>query len=416
MRVLFISNYYPPYEVGGYEQLCRDVVEQFKARGYQVEVLTSNRGVTKDTVPLPGVRRVLRLQLDFASRLSPVLQFLLVRRAAHRHNLSCFTELVRALKPDVVFIWNLQGLPISIAVAAEDLPGVTVTYWLAGYTPAEPDDYERYWLVSPKKRTFLHWLKKWIAQLALTQMQSEGRPRPVMHHVAVVSEFIRRKGLAEGVLPEHTSVIYNGVEVEQFFQPVIQKVDGPFKLLLAGRVSADKGIHTAIAALAYLYVQEKLTDIHLTIAGSGPADYLAKLRTQVANQAIEKQVTFSDWLPREQMPGLMQQHHGLLLPTEHPEPFARVVLEAMAAGLVVVAALTGGTSEIVRENETGLTFPSGDSSALAKQIQCLYDDAALRYRIAQAGQALVCEQFSLSRMVDNLETFLYRAIQEDRKL
>ncbi len=415
MRILFITNYYPPYEVGGYEQLCRDVVEQFRAHGHLIEVLTSNRGVNSGTVPVPGIHRVLRQQVDPASRLPIILQFFLVRRAAERHNRRCLARAVQSFHPEIVFIWNLQGLPLSIALAAEDLPGITVAYWLAGYTPAEPDDYWRYWQRAPKERLYLSRLKQLAANLAIAQMRREGGDiHPKMRHVAVVSRFMREKGLAEGTLPEHAMVIYNGVEIEQFFRPVAESVTGPFKLLFAGRVSPDKGVHTAIAAMAHLQQEEAFANVQLTIAGSGPAGYVDELQRQVARAHLTAQVSFCGWLPREKMPDLMKFHHGLLLPTEHPEPFARVVLEAMAAGLVVIGASTGGTGEIVRDGETGLTFPPGDSAALASQIKRLYLDSAFRRRLAQAGQTLVCEQFSLGRMVDNLEAFLQQAMEEDK--
>ncbi|NLT73864.1 MAG: glycosyltransferase family 4 protein, partial [Chloroflexi bacterium] len=51
MRILFLTNYYPPYEVGGYEQLCRDMVVALSARGHVCEVLTSTSGVVRGVPP-----------------------------------------------------------------------------------------------------------------------------------------------------------------------------------------------------------------------------------------------------------------------------------------------------------------------------------------------------------------------------
>ncbi len=90
-----------------------------------------------------------------------------------------------------------------------------------------------------------------------------------------------------------------------------------------------------------------------------------------------------------------------------------MVLEAMANGLTVISTLTGGTGEIVKHGETGLTFPAGDSAALAQQIKRLANDSALRIKLAECGQALVLENFSLDRMVENCERLLNEA-QTDR--
>jgi glycosyltransferase involved in cell wall biosynthesis len=78
----------------------------------------------------------------------------------------------------------------------------------------------------------------------------------------------------------------------------------------------------------------------------------------------------------------------------------------MAAGLVVVGAPTGGTGEILKEGKTGLTFPAGDAAALAAQIVRLVKEPGRRRRLARAGQTRVVEDFSFTRMVDELETTL----------
>jgi len=55
LRILFVSNYYPPYEVGGYEQLCRDVAMRLAERGHQIQGLTSERGVRPGEIALESL-------------------------------------------------------------------------------------------------------------------------------------------------------------------------------------------------------------------------------------------------------------------------------------------------------------------------------------------------------------------------
>jgi glycosyltransferase involved in cell wall biosynthesis len=409
MKVLVLSNYYPPCEQGGYEQLCRDVVERLGQRGYEVAVLTSNlQPPANGRSESPAVYRLLRLQPRRNRWLLP--QFFLTRRRDEAYNRQCLRQLMGELRPDVVFFWNLQFLPRSLAVDAEAMPGAAVAYWLAGYTPAEPDEFWLYWQSLPAaglKRT----LKSLLAGYALRQMRAEGKPpAPRMDHVAVVSDYYRRKSVAAGWLPAHAGVIYNGVEVEAFYRPVRPRLAEPLRLLQAGRVSPDKGVDTAIEAVAQLVNERGVHDVLLTVAGSGTADYEAELLATADRLGIGPYVIFTGWLPREQMPALMGRSHVLLLPTPHQEPFARVVLEGMAAGLAVVATLTGGTGEIVTPEETGLTFAAGDSRQLAEQLQRLAEDDNLRCSLAQAGQRVVQEQYSLDRMVDGLEGLLAEAV------
>ena len=413
MKILFISNYYPPYEVGGYEQLCRDIAGRFAERGHQVQVLTSDRGVRqRGSLLESGTHRVLRFVPDYEARLSAGLQFWLTRRRDQAHNVRSVRSVVQEFDPDAIFVWNLYGLPKAIALEAEAAPRAGVAYWLAGESPAEPDEFERYWLRSARN-PIIRPFKSMAASLALALLHAERKPlRPQLRHVAVVSEFMRQQGMSRGTLPDHTQVIYNGVELHLFQRPVRTVTDGTLTLLQAGRVSADKGVHTTIEAVGYLSQQCGINNIRLVVAGSGPGEYAAGLQQMAEQYGIADKVAFLGWQPRDKMPDIMAHCEVLVLPTENQEPFARVVLEAMAGGLTVISTLTGGTSEIVQPGITGLTFPPGDSAALARQIQVLAVDLQLRVRLATAAQQRVLERFGLERMVDNCERLLQEACRD----
>ncbi len=142
MKILFISNYYPPYERGGYEQLCRDVVLRLIKRGHQIEVLISNHGVKGgESLNESGVRRELRLQPIYKLPQSVASQFFRQRRSDEVYDLECLHAMIKEFQPEVIFFWNMQHLPRVLALEAEKTPGVGVAYWLAGYTPAEPDEF-----------------------------------------------------------------------------------------------------------------------------------------------------------------------------------------------------------------------------------------------------------------------------------
>lgn len=415
MKILLLSNYYPPHEVGGYEQLCRDVAERLAERGHTSAVLTSDRGVVEgQKAQEPGIHRLLRIQPEPGTRLGTVGQFFLTRRQAEAHNRSVFRSIVQQLRPDVVFIWNLQGLPQELTIDAEALPGVAVAYWLAGYTPAEPDLFWRYWTHPPSQRSFLNETKGMLSRIALAQMRRECKPaRPQMRHVAVVSDYMRRKGLAENTLPAHAEVIYNGVEIDSFYRPAPPPdAPPPINLLLAGRVSTDKGIHVAVEAVGKLAQARPQRAFRLLIAGSGPAEYLAQLQQLAASYDVTDLISFLGWLPRERMPELMHACHVLVLTSIYPEAFARVVIEGMAAGLAVVGTLVGGTDEVLENEVTGLACAAEDSTDLARQLGRLLDDPQLRYRLACQGQETVLTHYTLEHMVEQLEVLLERAVAE----
>ena len=408
MRILFITNYYPPYEVGGYELLCRDVAQRLARRGHAIHVLTSDRGVSREApAEGPDISRILHRSPDFDAPTGAAIQFFFSRPNIEVENRRCLHRVIDQFRPDVISIWNVEDLPRCLALEAESLPGIGVAYWVASRSAAEPDEYWHYWM-APAQNPWIRPIKRLAGWLALL-MRGNRAIRPQMSHVAAVSEYLRNKGVSEGTLPSHARVICNGVEIEQFYRPVVKQIVGPLRLLQAGRVTEDKGVHTTIEAIGHLANHHHIRNVHLTIAGSGPDGYLTYLKERIREHGIDGAVTFLGWLPRATIPDLMAQCHVLVLSTEIQEMFSRAVLEAMASGLAVIGTLTGGTGELLQDGVTGLTFTVRDSHDLAGQIRRLILDPALRERISLQGQQLVLNRFSIERMVDKIEKLLQEA-------
>jgi glycosyltransferase involved in cell wall biosynthesis len=177
-------------------------------------------------------------------------------------------------------------------------------------------------------------------------------------------------------------------------------------LLYAGQLVRHKGVHTAIEAMARLVSKWKMEQIHLTLVGSGHPDYEAFLRRLVAQQGLQDYVSFQKPVSKDEIPGLYQQFDVLVFPSIYEEPFARVTQEAMASGLVVVGTTTGGTRELLRHGETGLTFDPEEADGLAEQLVRLITEPGLGRRLAQAGRQTVLADFTLDRMVTEIDAYL----------
>jgi glycosyltransferase involved in cell wall biosynthesis len=130
------------------------------------------------------------------------------------------------------------------------------------------------------------------------------------------------------------------------------------------------------------------------------------LRHLVTQAGLNDYVSFLGHVPAEEMPQLLRKFDVLLLPSTWPEPFSRIVLEGMISGLVVVATPTGGTTEILTDGENGLLFAPGDAEDLARKITRLMDDPELRRKLAHAGKQTVLERYTMTKMMDKIESFL----------
>lgn len=410
MRILFFTNFYPPYELGGQGRSCQQAVEGMKERGHSVMVLTSMHGTDNQCVQDENVHRCLYLEMDMVP-LRHSLVFFTQRKQRAEHNLKKTQQILNEFQPDVVFIWGMWNLSHALPDLLETQMAGRVVYRFAEYWPTLPSQHELYWR-APAQSLVSRIVKAPLSQVALFMLAREAQgPQLKFANVICVSAATRDVLLKGGVPVAHARIIHTGLDI----------TDGPcsdesgedeardLKLLYAGRLSADKGVETAIEAVEHLVHKEGMQQVKLSLAGTGSEEYMAHLRQLVARANLGNYVTFLGWVPHEEMPQLMCQFDAVLVPSKWPEPFARVVLEGLGLGLVVIATPSGGTSEIIRDKENGLLFAPGDFQDLAEAITSIAVDPEFRKRLRNTGRKTVHEQFTITKMLDSYEAFLKEA-------
>jgi glycosyltransferase involved in cell wall biosynthesis len=212
-----------------------------------------------------------------------------------------------------------------------------------------------------------------------------------------------------GKLPAHAGVLLGGIDPAPFLEN--RSVTGDagderLRLLFVGSLLPHKGVHTAIEALGLLRHWGLSDRVSFTILGGGHPDYEARLRTMVEALGVGDQVRFAGRVPRSEIPEWMSRYDVFLFTSTWAEPMARSVMEAMAAGLLVIGTEVGGQVEMLANEENSLTFRAEDAEALAERIERVLREPALLPRLALAGQQMVLEGFSLQRMVDDMESWL----------
>jgi len=413
MRILLISSFYPPYVVGGWEQLVQDINMRLQARGHVVQVLTSNHGVKPGMSCEVGVDRILSLESDMY-HYRP-LHFFGGRVRGLKRNLIYAESAIRAFNPDLIFIHVMWNLSKRIAWLAEQMRPGRVVYYMANDWPYAPDTHLRYWL-EPAERPLLKMPKRVLGFIALKLHSREAKRYPLrFQHVLCVSHHVENS-LTEnlGIPAERMHVVFNGVDIDQFL-PMPVGSDGrehgeDLSLLYAGSLVPAKGVHSAIEAMAILARKPNLGGVKLTLVGAGHVDYEASLRQLVERHKLADRVHFSDPIPRDAMPDLLRRFDALVFPSVG-EALPRIVQEAMAVGLVVIGTTAGGTGEILVEGKTGLTFMPGDSAALACQIERISADMTLRRKLAANARNKVARQFDIRHMIAELEEHLTRVAQ-----
>lgn len=410
MRILMLTNLYPPHDIGGYEQWCQEVADGLRHKGHQVAVLTSTYRSRSDTpADDPHVARTLNLQCDLDYyRMS---DFFLRRPFQMRSNRRNLADIIERFNPDVVFVWGMWSLSHNLPFWAEQLRPGRVAYFVSSYWPIDQDPHRQYWSL-PTNRLAMELVKGPLRFLATRQLKRENYPPALRFDRAVCcSHFVRDRLVSAGKLPKTAGVIYGGCDPDTFSGYERPPAAGSaLRLLYFGRLIHDKGVHTAVEALGHLKMLGGLERVTLTILGSGHPDYEAKLRQRVDLLDIHNHVVFKEKIAREEVPQELARHDAFLFTSIWPEPMARSVMEAMAAGLLVIGTPVGGQQEMLSDGQNALTFPAGDAAALAGQISYVLDDPQALKKLAGRGQQLVREKFTIDRMVNDIEQFLYETV------
>ncbi|MEA3312345.1 MAG: glycosyltransferase family 4 protein [candidate division WOR-3 bacterium] len=159
------------------------------------------------------------------------------------------------------------------------------------------------------------------------------------------------------------------------------------KLLFVGQFAPGKGIEVLLDALMDLTKQFR--DLNLFLAGTGPL--LEPMRERIRQMGIENHAKLLGFVsPKGRLQKLYRNCDIFIQPSDsYAEGFPRVILEAWAAGLPVVATRLGGVPYRVRHGENGLLATPGSKDELRELIKNLISDADLRYRLSLSGYQTV---------------------------
>lgn len=414
MRVLSLSNFYPPHAVGGYELWCQEVSEGLQARGHDVTVLTSRFRADERQEDGPvRVERTLRLEMELGSRANAV-RFFTSRRAAERENLDRLTALVQETEPDCVLVWGMWNLHRSVPALAERLRPDRTAYYVGDYWPSLPSQFVPYWESRGRSRIAAA-AKAPVRLVARRMLARERQPALEFRRAMFPTAFVRDELARRGVRAGDSRVVCGAIDTRAYAAraDVSRPVEpGALRLLCASRLTPDKGVHTAIEALAVLAHRHGLTGAHLAIVGSGDAAYESRLRALAGERGVASRVSFLGARSKEDMPQVYREADVFLFTSLWPEPFGRVIVEAMASQLAVVGTVTGGAAEILIDRRNALTVEPGDVEGLADRVARLAGSPGLREQLGRQGREDAVARFDIRRMTDEIEQTLRQIVGE----
>ncbi len=220
--------------------------------------------------------------------------------------------------------------------------------------------------------------------------------------VVVPSEAAAAAFIEAGGRRSLIEVVPNGLSVEPVAvsrQELRQRLGLPQGPLVGvfSRLAQWKGQHVLVEALA------RLPGVHGIVVGDalfGEQDYAAQLKRQVDALGLAGRIHFLGH--RGDVPLLMQAVDVMVHPSIDPEPFGRTLVEAMLAGVPVIATDAGAAPDILEHGRAGMLVPPGDARALAEALDTvLAEPAVLEPQLAYASRR-ARSHYSLARMLESI--------------
>jgi glycosyltransferase involved in cell wall biosynthesis len=354
VKIVYIVTRGEP--IGGAQVHVRDLASALLRRGHESVVLTSGGGAYTEALRAAGVHTITLKSLR--APIHPIEDL----RALHE-----IRGLLKSLRPNLVSTHSSKaGILGRTAAHSLGIPAIFTAHGWA-FTPGVP------------------------SRQASIYTAIERLAAPLASRIITVSDFDRRLALTHHVVASEKLVtIHNGMPD---IGPELRADPGrsPVRLAMVARFEPQKDHTTLLYALAGLTHEAWSLDL----IGDGPLQPKARELSQ--RLGLGDRVRF--WGQRSDVDVRLAEAQVALLITNW-EGFPRSILEAMRAGLPVVASAVGGVPESVRDGETGFTVDRGDVPGLQERLTQLLSNAELRTRLGRSGRQRYEDHFTLDRTIE----------------
>lgn len=385
MRIMIVTDQYPPM-VGGVPTVTHGLAIDFADRGHQVWVVAPSYGA-RDVHRIEHKVRIYRFSSfewpTYDDLRIPFLPIIPMRR------------LLKKVDPDIIHIHS----PVVLGNIAQILAGglrkpviATNHYLPINISPSlSPDSFFGKPFVSVSFTYLVHFCNRceYVTAPTITALNL----------------------LYEHGLRAPAQVISNGIDLKRFSpgEPEEQlrqrfKLPGDRPIILSvNRLSQEKRIDVLIDAAAKM-----TSDAHIAIASTGPAE--AELRAKVEEMSLMDKVTFLGFIDEVDLVPLYRLADIFAIPSE-AELQSLTTMEAMACGLPVVAADAYALPELAHHQENGFLFQRGNSEEMARYLDTLVVDAALRKQMGTKSLEIIAKH-DRNLVLDQWE-MLYRRLSNE---
>lgn len=393
MKILTISNLYPPDVIGGYELCCQQVVDGLRSRGHDVRVLT-----TIPRTPCAAADGVLR-KLELVNCYDPfdkqhgqpVTEMIGLARAAFvsAQNVHVLLDQLQEFKPEVAYLWNLFGIGGLGVLACLQQQKIPWTWYLGDCVPKK---------VCSLGDEVLPGLAELVGRYAC------GAFMPVSQRVVdeIETAGVRLNGLVR--MSPNWITGAQPAPREHYYRPGER-----LRIVSAGQLGRHKGIDLLIEAAARLNARG-YQNFRLDLYGRITDQPLASLP---AEYGVEHLVSFKGSCPQEELVGRYARHEYdvFAFPTWRREPFGCAPLEAAAYGTVILMSDDCGIGEWL-VGDVHCLKANRTAEAFADVLAGVLDGALDLRAIGRRASAVIWRDFQLGRLLPQIESVLIHSAQQ----
>ena len=405
MRILYLTDEFPPHSYGGSGTIAKYIAQGVAARGHQVFVVSTAKHIHEEREEPFGDGKIFWLP-QYNS------EYLFRLGLRNPKSLEALEHILKKVQPDVVHAHNMHWhlSYAALALARQYTPRVFLT--------AHDLTYVAYAKVFPKGKRCTsaeEAAKQCKASLVRDLRAAKIQYLPWRNHVIhgylsnvrlifCVSDFLKKALEANGI--KRYVLLHNGIAFEKFSSASgdirefckSKGIDSPHVVFFGGRLGSAKGLLALLDAL--VIVRKKFPDVLLLVAAR--EGERKEVEREAMRRGISASIRYTGWLDAQTLPLAYAASAMVATPSIYFDPFPTVNLEAMAARRPVVGTCFGGTHEAVEDGVTGFVVNPHDIASFADKISRLLYDQNLNRAMGEAGYERLQKEFSLERQVQKI--------------
>lgn len=376
MRILALSNFFPPLVKGGLEISAGIICSSLAKSGHLVDVVTrSHEPMPEDRSDRLTVHRIFehRYRYEDIPGHPARLHGWLSVDAAFRNgavNKPILRSFLRGRTFDVAICFSLQDVGMSLASEIHR-HGIPIAWSIADYWHIEHRNVGTVGLLAKVRRNYL-----------LRSQVRDELSYPLQNAV-FISHYMLDAYAEAGIRPQNSHVVHRSYPCPESVEPY-ESPNRKRTFMVACQLAEHKGIHIVVQAAAELAKTHGTKEWTIEIFGDGDPSYVGRLRKAIEIDGLNDRVLLKGKIGHREVGDRMQRSMAFIHAAIWEEPFGRVAIESMANGVPLIAGEAHAIHEIVDDGEA-LIYPRTDPSGLAGAMRFVLDNPDSCAEMARAG-------------------------------